>query len=463
MRKRENDMEVADGQNLGLASLEPAGLIEPLAFGTMPISARVIGGALEAAAVAAFEVAAESGSPATLDGAENFKLRNRQGMGAAEVLPMEAQDIRQLPPGPFARPSQACRPVGMGRDHGIVSAVLLGAGDRQKVQRALGGAQFLAGDLEVALRGGDGSMAHEDLDGAQVDAGFQQMSGEGVPERMDASDFADTRFGFGRVEDLGNRETADRPHEAFSREATGKEPVDGVIPPPIIPQVVEHQPRKERIPVLVPFALLDTDHHPAGINVADAKMNELADAQAGAIGHFEEDAVLEIAGRRKEAGDLLSAEDFRQTLFRFPGRKGQMNGWTSHGDAIEELQARDIGVARAPGEFAFVEHVVDVVLDLPISKSIGGPHIPSGQSGHRMHVNALGVVGEPPQPHVTDHLLAQLGHTASWWDVGNRALRGAPRGSMRTKEAERQRPVGWKDNRGNLQRGVCREAASFKK
>ena len=90
VRESEDNMEIADGQDFRLASLEPASRVEALALGAMPIAAGVVGWPFEGAAVASLKVAAESGSAAALDGAHDFELRGRQGMGAAEGLAMEA-------------------------------------------------------------------------------------------------------------------------------------------------------------------------------------------------------------------------------------------------------------------------------------------------------------------------------------------------------------------------------------
>ena len=42
--------------------------------------------------------------------------------------------------------------------------------------------QVLPGDVEIACCGIDRAMAEEELDGAQVYPGFQQMRGKAVPE-----------------------------------------------------------------------------------------------------------------------------------------------------------------------------------------------------------------------------------------------------------------------------------------
>ena len=179
MRESEDDVEIVYGQNFRLTSLTPASRVEALAFWAMPIAAGVVGWSFEVAVVAALKMAAERGRAAALDGAHDFELRHRQGMGAAEGLAMEAQDIRHFPPGSW-RTRQPCRPMGMDRRHGSVLLQPLGIGDRQQVQRALSGPELLARDLQIPHGGEDGRVTHEDLDGARIDPGLQHMRGEGV-------------------------------------------------------------------------------------------------------------------------------------------------------------------------------------------------------------------------------------------------------------------------------------------
>jgi hypothetical protein len=59
MRQGKDDMKVADGQNLLFSFFQPLLARHVLAFGTVPVSAGVIGNAQNAAVIAAFNAAAE--------------------------------------------------------------------------------------------------------------------------------------------------------------------------------------------------------------------------------------------------------------------------------------------------------------------------------------------------------------------------------------------------------------------
>ena len=67
-RQREDQVEVSDREQIGLAGGEPVLCRRALALGTMTIAAGVVGDPAVAAILAALEVAAEGGRAAALDG-----------------------------------------------------------------------------------------------------------------------------------------------------------------------------------------------------------------------------------------------------------------------------------------------------------------------------------------------------------------------------------------------------------
>jgi hypothetical protein len=85
-----------DGQDALKAVLDPTGLIERLTLGTVAISARVVGGLLEAAVRSAVQVATERRCPARDDGARNIVLAFCQGVELAIVVEVAAKNVRHL-------------------------------------------------------------------------------------------------------------------------------------------------------------------------------------------------------------------------------------------------------------------------------------------------------------------------------------------------------------------------------
>ena len=83
-------------------------------------------------------------------------------------------------------------------------------------------------------------MSHKELDSARIHSGLQQMSGEGVAERMDPADFVDADSLFGRVEDLGGGDTVEGPIGFLALE----QPRGRAIFAPVIPQVPEDARRE---------------------------------------------------------------------------------------------------------------------------------------------------------------------------------------------------------------------------
>jgi hypothetical protein len=73
-------MEVRDGQQFRLALLDPFAAGNRLTLRAVAIAAGVVSNALVLAVAAAFDVAAEDGGPAYLDGTHYAKMRQRQAI-----------------------------------------------------------------------------------------------------------------------------------------------------------------------------------------------------------------------------------------------------------------------------------------------------------------------------------------------------------------------------------------------
>ena len=70
------------------------------------------------------------------------------------------------------------------------------------------------------------------------------------------------------------------------------------------------QPRGEHdVAILPALALADADDHALAVDVGGLQLGDFGDAQAGGIGGHEDGAVLDIWDGRKEASDLVRAED----------------------------------------------------------------------------------------------------------------------------------------------------------
>jgi len=96
--QREHHVEVRHWQQLDLARCKPRLSGRPLAFGTMPIAAGVIGDARERAVLAALDMTAESCSAADLDRGHDAPLTEAQMslVGSAPSSAVAAEDVRDF-------------------------------------------------------------------------------------------------------------------------------------------------------------------------------------------------------------------------------------------------------------------------------------------------------------------------------------------------------------------------------
>ena len=99
-RQGEDQVEVADRQQIGLAGGKPVLRRRALALGTMAVAARVVGDPAVAAVLAALDMAAEGGRAAALDGRHHLELAEAHmpGIGLAPGGAMAMEDVRDLQP-----------------------------------------------------------------------------------------------------------------------------------------------------------------------------------------------------------------------------------------------------------------------------------------------------------------------------------------------------------------------------
>jgi len=97
-RQREDQMEVADRQQIGLARGKPISRRRALALGAMPVATRVVGDPAMAAILTALDVAAEGSRAAVLDGRHHLELAKADmpGIGLAPGGPVAMEDVCDL-------------------------------------------------------------------------------------------------------------------------------------------------------------------------------------------------------------------------------------------------------------------------------------------------------------------------------------------------------------------------------
>lgn len=163
--KGEDDVEVVGRKDALHLPVEPRGLSQTRALGTVAIPTGVVGWALEVAPVAHVDVAAKDGGAAGLDGAHGARLFQGQGVSRPVCLAMGAEDVRDLELGP---PCPG-RVTGRRRQDAVLAQHLPLRG-AEHVEGALDRGQALPSDVQVAHRGLDPGVTEEDLDDAQIGA-----------------------------------------------------------------------------------------------------------------------------------------------------------------------------------------------------------------------------------------------------------------------------------------------------
>jgi len=182
-RDGEHDVEVRYVEQFRLAVLQPLGAGETLALRAVAIPTRVVRDALMAAITAPLDVTAERGGAATLDRDHGMPLRRgqRPAVPVTESRAEVAEHVRHFQPlaGHETRASGGYQVRHRWQD------------DVQRLQRTGGGADRAGGDHEILSRGAQIPVTEQQLDGAEIGTGFQQMNGEGVAQRVRRNRFID--------------------------------------------------------------------------------------------------------------------------------------------------------------------------------------------------------------------------------------------------------------------------------
>src|ERR1700720_536619 len=99
-RQGEDQVEIADRQQVGLAGGEPVLRRRALALGAMPVAAGGVGDPPVAALLTALDMTAEGGRAATLDGRHHLELAEADmpGIGLTPGGPMTVKDVCDLQP-----------------------------------------------------------------------------------------------------------------------------------------------------------------------------------------------------------------------------------------------------------------------------------------------------------------------------------------------------------------------------
>ena len=175
VRQREDDMMVADGQELLLPFGQPLVARVGQALRTVPIATRVVRDGAMGTVGAAIEMATQRGRTAACDGTEHAMVLRGQPSPVRldEAITVFSNDIGHLKGWPGHRFCSR-------RDRRAVS----GAGDRHRIQRIRDRLQVPTREVQIDHRVFEFHVAEQQLDGAQVGARFEQMCGVRMPQHV---------------------------------------------------------------------------------------------------------------------------------------------------------------------------------------------------------------------------------------------------------------------------------------
>src|SRR6202167_2143921 len=186
------------------------------------------------------------------------------------------------------------------------------------------------------------SMAEQDLNGAQVGAGFKKMCGEAMTQsvRVDAPILKARTFSSdlaGSPEDLGGDGITCRVPAV-----AGKQPLLRLAPEtsPVDAKFLQQLRAEHDIAVLAALALSDMDHHPLAVDVTHLQVSRFCAACAGGIHRHQQDAMKRcVGGSHKRAAFFLTEYTRKVTHLLRIGCLGDTPARLQHMN-VEETERR---------------------------------------------------------------------------------------------------------------------------
>jgi hypothetical protein len=176
------------------------------------------------------------------------------------------------------------------------------------------------GKVEIEHGGFELGMAHVSLDDPEVDPGFEEMGGVGMPEGMNGNTLfknassklgategsLDTTFSHGVVSLVG----------AFAISAKGREQqVRMAMGLPVTAQQVEGGLGEWDVAILGAFAPVHMNHHAVAVDIRDFEIECFLESEATGVHGGEVGIVLEGLNAGKEAPDFFGAKDRGKAMF----------------------------------------------------------------------------------------------------------------------------------------------------
>ena len=140
-------------------------------------------------------------------------------------------------------------------------------------------------------------MAEQELDRPDIGAGFQEMDRETVTQYMWREGFGETGASVGAMTGLFDS----GPSEWVVGSIAGKQPRRGPAQAPPVPQDREQRGREHHVPIALPFALVDAEHHPPTVDIGGAKTDGLGDPESRGVARRQDGVVFRGCHARERA------------------------------------------------------------------------------------------------------------------------------------------------------------------
>ena len=201
-------------------------------------------------------------------------------------------------------------------------------------------------------------MAHQDLNGAEIRTGLEQMSSEAMSKRVRMGTNLDSRSLGGLLACIPNRFRNDRPIRAVAAVAR-KEPDLGSLSyaVPMLTKLLEQLKTKHHVPVPAPLAAFDVNDHALAVDVPELQVRHLLVPGSGGIERHQQSAMEGSGGRIDELSNFFLAEDRWQAMGLFWIRRVCDAPMPSESLGVEEPQGRQTDHNRARRQFPFLEQL----------------------------------------------------------------------------------------------------------
>jgi hypothetical protein len=140
------------------------------------------------------------------------------------------------------------------------------------------------------------------------------------------------------------------------------------------------------------FALVHTDHHALAVDIGDLQVYDLGNTQARGVRGHQDGALLETGDRLEEGGDLLQAQDDRQSERLLRQRKVLVAPGSLECHAVEEAQCADRWTEAGGGQLALLAKMDEPGADLLGTQQFGRAAEVSGETGYLNQIGFLRII-----------------------------------------------------------------------